>query len=69
MAEKEEEEEKRRVGVPKYYYWGKKPPKPKKAQARFVNLEQKKFYLVQLAFRTAKVTALVVVFLMFFSKI
>ncbi len=65
----EQEEEKRRVGVPKYFYWGKKPPKPKKAQTRLVNLQQKKFYLVQLAFRTAKVTALVLVFLMFFSKI
>jgi hypothetical protein len=68
MAE-QKEEEKRRFGVPKYYYWGKKPPKPKKAQTRFANLEQKKFYLVQLAFRTAKVTAIVVAFLMIFSKI
>ena len=67
MAEKEEK--KRRPGVPKYFYWGKKPPKAKKAQAGFVNFQQKKFYLVQLAFRTAKVTAVVVVFLMFFSKI
>jgi hypothetical protein len=66
MAEKEE---KRRVGVPKYFYWGKKPPKAKKAQTGFVNFQQKRFYLVQLAFRTAKVTAIVVAFLMFFSKI
>jgi len=65
----EQEDEKRRAGVPKYYYWGKKPPKPKKAQARFINLQQKKFYLVQLAFRTAKVTAIVTAFLLIFSKI
>ena len=65
----EQEEEKRRAGVPKYYYWGKKPPKPKKAQARFVNFQQKKFYLVQLALRTAKVTAIVTAFLLIFSKI
>jgi hypothetical protein len=32
-------------------------------------MQQKRFYLVQLAFRTAKVTAIVVVFLMFFSKL
>jgi hypothetical protein len=63
-----EKEEKRRPGVPKYFYWGKKAPKPKKAQTGF-NFQQKRFYLVQLAFRTAKVTAIVVVFLMFFSKI
>jgi len=65
----DQEEEKRRAGVPKYYYWGKKPPKPKKAQVRFVNFQQKKFYLVQLAFRTAKVTAIVTAFLLIFSKI
>ena len=65
----DQEEEKRRAGVPKYYYWGKRPPKPKKAQARFVNFQQKKFYLVQLAFRTAKVTAIVTAFLLIFSKI
>jgi len=65
----DQEEEKRRAGVPKYYYWGKKPPKPKKARARFVNFQQKKFYLVQLAFRTAKVTAIVTAFLLIFSKI
>jgi hypothetical protein len=64
-----EKEEKRRPGVPKYFYWGKKPPKPMKVQTGFVNFQQKRFYLVQLAFTTAKVTAIVVVFLMFFSKI
>lgn len=64
-----EEEEKRRVGVPKYYYWGKKPPKPKKAQTRFVNLQQKKFYLVMLAFKTAKVSAIVMAFLLIYSRI
>jgi len=64
-----EEEEKRRPGVPKYFYWGKKPPKAKKVQTGFTNFQQKRFYLVQLAFRTAKVTAIVVVFLMFFSKL
>jgi hypothetical protein len=65
----EQEEEKRRAGVPKYYYWGKRPPKPKKAQTSFVNLQQKKFYLVQLAFRTAKVTAIVMAFLLIYSRI
>jgi hypothetical protein len=64
-----EKKEKRRVGVPKYFYWGKKPPRAKKAQTGFVNFQQKKFYLVQMAFRTAKVTAIVAVFLMFFTKI
>ena len=64
-----EKEEKRRPGVPKYFYWGKRAPKPKKAQVGFVNIQQKKYYLVQLAFTTAKVTALVVVFMMFFAKI
>ncbi len=64
-----ERQEKRRPGVPKYFYWGKKAPKHKKAQTGFVNVQQKKYYLVQLAFRTAKVAALVVVFLMFFSKL
>jgi hypothetical protein len=63
------EEEKRRPGVPKYFYWGKKPPKAKKAQASFVNPQQKRYYLVQLAFRTAKVTAVVMVFLLFFSRL
>jgi len=64
-----DKEEKRRPGVPKYFYWGKKPPKAKKAQVGFTNFQQKRFYLVQLAFRTAKVTAILVVFLMFFSKL
>jgi hypothetical protein len=65
----EKEEQKRRPGVPKYFYWGKKPPKAKKAQTSFVNRQQKRYYLIQLAFRTAKVTALVMVFLLFFSKL
>jgi hypothetical protein len=65
----DQEDEKRRAGVPKYYYWAKKAPKAKKAQTRFVNLQQKKFYLVQLAFRTAKVTAIVTAFLLIYSKI
>jgi len=38
-------------------------------QRGFVNGQQKKYYLVQLAFRTAKVTAIVMVFLLFFSRI
>jgi hypothetical protein len=62
-------EERRRIGVPKFYYWGKKPPKARKVQTSFTNTQQRRFYLVQLAFRTAKVTAIVVVFLMFFSKL
>jgi hypothetical protein len=62
-------EEKRRPGVPKYFYWAKKAPKPKKAQVGFVNRRQRSFYFVQLAFRTAKVTAIVVAFLLFYSRI
>jgi hypothetical protein len=65
----EQEEKKRRAGVPKYFYWGKRPPKPRKAQAGFANFQQKKFYLVQMAFRTAKVTAIVMAFLLIYSKI
>jgi len=65
----EEKEEKRRPGVPKFYYWGKSPPKVKQVRTGFVNGAQKKYYLVQLAFRTAKVTALVLVFLLFFARI
>lgn len=65
----EKKEEKRRRGVPKYYYWAKSPPKPPKPRTGFVNIQQKKFYLVQLAFRTAKVTAMVAAFLLFFSVI
>jgi hypothetical protein len=65
----EQEEEKRRPGVPKYFYWGKKPPKAKKVQTGFVNHQQKAYYLVQMAFRTAKVTAIVMVFLLFFAKL
>ena len=65
----EDEEEKRRVGVPKYYYWGKKPPKAKPVQTSFANTQQKRYYLFQLAFRTAKVTAIVMVFLLFFSRL
>ncbi len=70
-GEKQEEkkEEKRRAGVPKFYYWGKSPPKVKQVQRGFVNGSQKKYYLVQLAFRTAKVTAIVMVFLLFFARI
>jgi len=65
----DQDEEKRRAGVPKYYYWGKRPPKAKKARAGFVNFQQKKFYLVQLMFRTVKVGAIVTAFLLFFAKI
>ncbi len=65
----EQEEEKRRVGVPKYFYWGKKPPKVKKAQTSFVNRQQKQYYLVQLAFRTAKVTAIVTAFLLIYTRL
>jgi len=64
-----EKEEKRRIGIPKYYYWGKKPPRPKKAQTGFTNLQQKKFYLVMLAFKTAKITAIVAAFLLIYSRI
>ena len=65
----EEKEEKRRPGVSKFYYWGKSPPKIKQVQRGFVNGAQKKYYLVQLAFTTAKVTAIVMVFLLFFTRI
>ena len=65
----DQKEEKRRVGVPKYFSWGKKPPQPKQAQVGFVNGRQRWFYLVMLAFRTAKVTAIVVAFLLFIGKI
>jgi hypothetical protein len=65
----DQDEEKRRPGVPKYYYWGKKPPKAKKVQTGFVNGQQKRFYAVQLLFRTAKVTAVLVVLLLIFSRI
>ncbi len=72
MAEQQEQQqegEKRRPGVPKYYYWAKKPPAPKKAQVRFVNFQQKKFYLVQLAFTTAKLGAIALAFLLIYSRI
>jgi hypothetical protein len=65
----DQEEEKRRPGVPKYYYWAKSPPKPRRVQTRFVNVQQKKFYLVQMAFRTAQVAAILAAFLLFFSLI
>ena len=64
----EEKEEKRRPGVSKFYYWGKSPPKIRQVQRGFVNGAQKKYYLVQLAFRTAKVTAIVAVFVLFFTR-
>lgn len=67
--EGEKKEEKRRLGVPKFYYWAKSPPKVKPVQRGFANRQQKRLYLVQLAFRTAKVTAMVMVFLLFFAKI
>jgi len=41
----------------------------KKAQTSPVNVQQKKFYLVQLAFRTAKVTAIVMMMLLFFTRL
>ncbi len=69
MPEDEKKEEKRRMGVPKFYYWAKSPPKFRKAQTSPINVQQKRFYLVQLAFRTAKVTALVMVLLLFFTRI
>ncbi len=65
----ETKEGKRRPGVPKYFYWAKKAPRPKKAQVGFINGRQRSFYFVQLAFRTAKVTAIVVAFFLFFSRI
>ena len=63
-----ENEEKRRPGVPKYFYWGKKAPRPKKAQIGFSNGKQKWFYVVQLAFRTAKVGAVILAFFLFFAR-
>ena len=69
MGEGDKEEEKRRPGVSKFYYWGKSPPKFKQVQKGFVNREQKRYYLVQLAFTTAKVAAIVMVFFLFFTTI
>lgn len=65
----DEKEEKRRPGVPKYYYWAKSPPRPPKPRTGFVNVQQRKFYLVQLAFRTAQVVAILATFLLIFSVI
>ena len=65
----DEKEEKRRPGVPKYYYWAKSPPRPPKPRTGFVNVEQRKFYLVQLAFRAAQVVAILATFLLIFSVI
>lgn len=65
----EQGEEKRRPGVPKYYYWAKSPPKLKQVRTGFVNVQQRKFYFVQLAFRTAQVVAILAAFLLFFSMI
>ncbi len=67
--ENKEKEEKRRPGVPKYFYWAKSPPKPRKVQTGFVNVQQKKFYFVQMAFRTAQILAILTSFLLFFSMI
>ena len=64
----DEKEEKRRPGVPKYYYWAKSPPRPPKPRTGFVNVQQRKFYLVQLAFRTAKVGAVILAFFLFFAR-
>lgn len=41
----------------------------RKAQTSPVNVQQKRFYLVQLAFRTAKVTAVLMVLLLFFTRL
>jgi len=68
MAQEKTEEE-RRPGVPKYFYWAKSPPKPRKLQRGFVNVEQKKFYVVQLAFRVAQIAAIMTAFLLLFSVI
>ena len=65
----EEQEEKRRPGVPRYDYWAKSPPKPRKVQTGYVNAQQKRFQLVQLAFRTAQAVAVLTAFLLFFSII
>jgi hypothetical protein len=65
----EEQEEERRPGVPKYFYWAKSPPKPRKLQRGFVNVQQKKFYAVQLAFRLAQIAAILTAFLLFVSLI
>jgi hypothetical protein len=65
----EREEEERRPGVPKYYYWAKSPPKPKKMQTKFINTQQKKFYVVQLAFRAAQVAAILTVLFIYFNML
>ncbi len=63
----EEKTEERRPGVPKYFYWAKAPPRPRKVQRGFANVQQKKFYLVQVAFRVAQIGAIVAAFLLIFS--
>jgi hypothetical protein len=63
------DEEKRRFGVPKFYYWAKSPPKFRKAQTSPINVQQKRFYLVQLAFRTAKVGAIVTVLFLMLTRL
>ena len=68
MPEDKKEEE-RRPGVPKYFYWAKSPPKPSKVQRGFVNGQQKKFYLVQVAFRVAQMGAIIAACLLIFSVI
>ncbi len=69
MTTENEEAEKRRFGVPKFYYWAKTPPRMRRAQTSPINVQQKRFYMVQLAFRTAKVTAIVMVLLLFFTRL
>ena len=66
MGEERKEEE-RRPGVPKYYYWAKTPPKPKKMQTKFINPQQKKFYVVQFAFRAAQIAAILTMLLLYFN--
>ncbi|HUI00648.1 MAG TPA: hypothetical protein VLX56_03340 [Nitrososphaerales archaeon] len=65
----EQTEEQRKPGVPKYFYWAKSPPKPRKVQRGFVNVQQKKFYIVQLAFRLAQIGAIVAACVLIFSVI
>ena len=65
----EEQTEERRPGVPKYFYWAKSPPKPRKVQRGFVNIQQKKFYAVQLGFRLAQLAAILAACLIIFSVI
>lgn len=61
----EKEEEKKKWYMPKYYYWAKSPPKP----IQIVNEQQKRFYRIMIAFRLAKVAAIIILFAILMAKL